>query len=715
MDVKTYCRLCHGLCGLVATIEDGKVTAVRGDHDHALTRGYACIKGLQYPELHHGPGRLRESLKRKADSGGHAPIASEAAFGEIAARLGAIVDAHGPHAVAVFSGTQSAYNILHGQFARSFMQSLGSRSHFSTMSIDQSAKWVAAERLGAFASGRQNFFDSEVWLFAGTNPLVSLQGGTLSGAPIYNPMKSLREAKARGLKLIVVDPRRSETARHADLHLQALPGEDAVIFAALINIILSEGWQDAEFCARFVNGLAGLAAAVKPFTPALAARRADVPEAQLRQAARMFAREARTGMASSGTGPDMGPYSNLSEHLIECLNVICGRYAREGTKIRHPGVLASHKPAYAEVIGPNRGWEKGPQSRVADAGMLMGQMMSGVLADEILTEGEGQIRALICAGGNPAAALPDQEKAVRALQSLDLLVTIDPRYSETARLADYVIAPTLALERPDHTRGHEPQMPIAFAQYTPKLVDPPAGSDVVDDWYVYWSLARRLGLPLSVSGRGLDMDHAPSADELLAMMTGRSPISLDEVKRYPGGKVFETQDRFVQPARPEASDRFEVAPQDVVEELAEVLQASSSPALTGGHTHRLVVRRTRELMNTLGKDVAGIRKRVRFNPAWMNPADMAALGLAEGDPVTVRSSDGAIAAIVQGDEAVRAGVVSMSHGWGVLPGEAGRYETDGSATTRLIGRHHRVERINAMPQMTAIPIAIEKRDAAGSA
>jgi anaerobic selenocysteine-containing dehydrogenase len=711
MEAKTYCRICHGLCGMVATIEDGKVIAVRGDRDHALTRGYTCIKGLQYPELHHGPGRLRHSLKRQPE-GGHAPIASEQAFDEIAARLAAIITEHGPNAVALFSGTQAAYNILHGQFTRSFMNALGSRSSFSTMSIDQSAKWVTAERLGRFASGRQNFLDSDVWLFAGTNPLVSLQGGVLSGAPIYNPMKSLREARQRGLKLIVVDPRQSETARQADLHLQILPGEDAVVFAGLLNIILSESWHDAEFCARFVNGLEDLARAVKPFTPQLVSTRADVPQAQLWDAARLFAVQSKTGMASSGTGPDMGPYSNLSEHVIECLNVVCGRYAREGTQIRHPGVLASHKPAYAQVIGPQRGWERGPQSRVRDAGMLMGEMMSGALADEILTPGEGQIRAVICAGSNPAAALPDQEKAVRALRSLDLLVTLDPRYCETARLADYVIAPTQAFERPDHTRGHEPNMPIAFAQYTPKLIDPEPGSDVVDDWYFYWSLARRLGLSLSVSGRGLDMDEAPGADELLAMVTGRSTVSLEEVKAHPGGKVWDVPSRTVQPAQPDARDRFEVAPPDVAAELAEALAAAGQPSVLGGeYTHLMVVRRTRELMNSLGKDVEGIRKRAKFNPACMNPADMAAMGLKDGDAVTVRSSDGAIAAVVQGDETLRRGVVSMSHGWGALPEEAASYESAGSATSRLIGRGHRIERINAMPQMTAIPIAIEPRAA----
>lgn len=711
MEVETYCRICHGNCGMVATVEDNKLVSVRGDRDNVLTRGYTCIKGLQYPELHHGKGRLRQSLKRRPN-GGHDPITSEAVFDEIAARMHETIQSHGPNSVAIFQGTQAAYNILHGQFVRSFMQAIGSKSVFSTMTIDQSAKWVTAGRLGTFASGRQNFQDSDVWLFAGTNPLVSLQGGILSGAPIYNPMKSLRDAKAKGLKLIVIDPRKTETARHADLHIQPIPGEDVALFAGLLNIILTEGWHDSEFCERFVNGLDALSEAVKTFTPSLVATRAGVPEDQLLQAAKLFALDSKIGMASSGTGPDMAPFSNLAEHLLECLNVLCGRYAREGSLIANPGVLSSHKPVFAQVNGPNRMWDKGPKSRISGEGMVNDQLMAGTLSDEILTKGDGQIRMLICAGSNPAAALPDQEKAVKALKSLDCLITIDPRYSETARLADYVIAPTFAFERPDHTRGHEPNMPFAFAQYTPRIIEPEPDMDVVDDWYFYWSLAKRLGLQLSASGRQIDMLVAPSADELLERMAGRATIPYDDIKAQPGGKVWDVPERRVQPARPDAADRFEVAPEDVVAEIAEYLGWSNFTQPSTGDasfTHLLIVRRMRELMNTLGKDVDGIRNRVKYNPAYLHPEDLKALGLISGDAVVVRSVDGAIDAIVKDDETMRPGTVSMSHGWGSLPGEDEAYDGIGSATTRLMGRHHRVERINAMPQMTAIPVEITKR------
>ena len=703
MDVRTYCRLCHGNCGLVATVEDGRVIAVRGDHDNPLTRGYACIKGLSYPEFHHGPGRLKHSLARGAD-GAHRPVGSEALFDAVAARIAAIVARHGPDAVALIQGTQSAYNILHGLFAGAFLRALGSSSRFSTMTIDQSAKWVAAARLGTFASGRQGFSGADVWLLAGSNPLVSLQGGLLSGFPIYNPMKSLRDARARGLKLIVVDPRASETARNADLHLQIRPGEDATLFAGLLNIILSEGWGDADFCARHVNGVDALAQAVRPFTPERTAARAGVPVEQLHQAAALFARDSRRGMAASGTGPDMGPRSNLAEHLIESLNAVCGRYARAGERIANPGVLASARPVLEEAQSPSREWERGPKSRVADTGRLQGEKMTGALAQEILTPGEGQIRALICAGANPAAALPDQLAAVKALGALDLLVTIDPRYSETARLAHYVVAPTLALERPDHTRGHEANMEVSFAQYTPAVIAPEPGSDVVDDWYFYWAVAKRLGLQLTVSGRAVDMETAPSAEDLLAGLASRGAVTLEELKRHPGGKVFEVAAAFVQPGRDGHAGRLEACPPDVAAALAELERDTglADPA----YPFRLIVRRTREMMNTLGKDMAAIRGRGTYNPAWMHPDDLAGLGLDDGARVEIRSPAGAISAIVRADATVRPGAVSMTHGFGALPGEDETYETVGANVSRLLGGPLPVEAINAMPLMSAAPVSV---------
>src|SRR5690606_24197652 len=190
----------------------------------------------------------------------------------------------------------------------------------------------------------------------GTKAMVAMLGGLNSFVPI-NPAKRIKEAKAHGLRLVVIDPRYTETARHADIFLQPYPGEDPTIAAGMLRLVLANGWFDAEFCDQYVHGLDALRNAVEPFTPEYVSRRAGVPEDLFISATELFARQSRSGAAASGTGPNMAPRSNLADHLIECLNVVCGRYPRAGDPIANPGVMSPPAPFRAEVIAPTRPWE----------------------------------------------------------------------------------------------------------------------------------------------------------------------------------------------------------------------------------------------------------------------------------------------------------------------------------------------------------------------
>ena len=192
----------------------------------------------------------------------------------------------------------------------------------------------------------------------------------------------------------------------------------------------------------------GLRRAVESFTPEYVGKRAGLARGQLRQAAELFAHNAKRGAAIAGTGPDMAQHSNLAEHLIECLNVVCGRYLREGERVPNPGVLMPRQPRRARVIAPRRSWESGHKSRIRGVGMLFGEMMAGIMADEILVPGKGQIKAIIVDGGNPVNSLPDQRKTVQALSSLELLVTIDPVMSNTAKLSHYILPPSCSTNAP---------------------------------------------------------------------------------------------------------------------------------------------------------------------------------------------------------------------------------------------------------------------------
>ena len=709
-EVKSFCRICIGACGTVLTLDDnGCISAIRADKDHPASGGYVCVKGLQAPAAHNGPQRLLHPLERGPD-GAFGRIPLEQALDEIADRLRQIIERDGPEAVAAFRGTQSGLNSTAYFMLPEWLKAIGSPSFFSTMTVDQSAKWVTVERLGVWGAGRHPFHDSDVLMIFGANPLVSISA---VGFDTINVARQIKDAKARGMKLIVIDPRLTETARHADLFLQPRPGEDPTIAAGLLRIILSEGWHDTEFCARYVDDLEGLRRAVEPFTADYVEQRAGLARSKLRQAAELFAHRAKRGAAISGTGPNMAAHSNLAEHLIECINVVCGRYLRAGERVPNPGVLIPRRPRRARVIAPRRSWERGHKSRIRGVGTLFGEMMAGIMADEILLPGKGQIKALMVDGGNPVNSLPDQRKVARALSSLELLVTIDPIMSNTARLSHYILPPRLQYERADlpTTRDYETLFfHVPFSQYTPGVAKPPPGSEVVDDWYVFWALARRLGRTIVYDGVPLDMTNPPSTEDLVAIVTRNSQVSLDEIKKYPGGKIFEPERQYVEPANdPEAT--FAVIPADVAEELAavasEAFDAGGAKSGIGEvFTHRLSARRMREVSNTMYQELPAIRRRRPYNPAWLHPRDLEQLGLTSGDKIEIISEHGRITAIVQADETIRPGVISMSHGWGPLPDAADEGETQGSPVNRLVSSERHIESINAMPRQSAIPVKI---------
>lgn len=702
-EAHTFCRICQGMCGMVATIEDGRVVKVRGDRDNAMTRGFACSKGLASPEFHNGPRRLLHHQRRRVD-GTHEPIGFDDALDLVAERLRPIIDTHGPGAVAAYIGTQATCNAVYRPLAIDFMRALGSPSLFSSMTIDQSAKWVTVGRMGSYLAGRQPLAGADVWLLCGVNPMVSMSGWS-GGLPPYDPVKQIKEARRGGLKLIVIDPVRTQTAENADLFLQPLPGHDAAIFAALIRIVLAEGWHDREFCAAYADGLDALAAAVAPFDERMVTARAGLSPGQLRAVAEMFARDGRRGCAGGGTGPNMASHSNLAEHLIEALNVICGRYNRAGEPVPYLPVLQPTRTVRAEVRPPRRTWEAGHKGTTG-IGTMFGEMMTATLADDILHDGPGGLRALFCIGSNPANALPDQRKAVSALRSLDLLVTSDVVWSDTARLADAVFAVKQPFERPDHTQFLEGLgLELPFAQYTPALVDPPAGSDVVDDWLVYYRLAQRLGLQLAL-GERLDMAVTPTSDGLLNQLASGATIPYEVVKAAPSGAVFDRKPPLIAPPRLGRDARLALAPADIVADMA-ALQADDDRRTVRGcfATHLLTSRRERETMNSFGRDLTTTRRRFAANPAWMNPADVTELGVQEGASVRIMAEEDEIITEVRSDPSVRRGIISMSHGWGSLSNDPG-CKTIGASTARLVTTSQAVQPINAMPVMSGIPVLI---------
>ena len=711
---KSYCRLCFGMCGMDVMIEEDRVVAVKPDMANPLTQGYSCVKGRDAPSGMYGPRRNLRPLKRVGDR--HVPIGLEEALDEIGEKLKAIIAETGEESVALFRGTGTFGSSVAVFSWPNLAQSIGTQ-RFSTMTIDQSAKWVAEDRLGKWEAGWHSYRDADVWLFAGVNPMVSVWSWN---TPAQNPTKHMKEAKARGMKVIVIDPRASEVAAYADLHLQIYPGEDSAVAAGLIHVILREGWYDAEFCAAHVNGLDELRSAVAPFTPNVVAARAGISAEELVAAARMFAHEARRGYIDTGTGVNMAAFPNLAEHLYRVVGVICGRFRRAGEVLPSPGVLFAKPAPRAQAISPARSFETSPKSRVRGAAMLMGERATPTLPEEILTPGEGRIRALLISGANPANAIPDRDKTVEALRALDLLVVVEPFQSETARLADYVLPPKILYEHADVTCGLElTNLEAPYAQYTAALVPPPPGSELADEGYIAWSIAKRLGVTFTYFGTPMDMTTPPTDETFMRIFTASANVPFDELQTSAvGGRIYSDLPPVqVQPAD-ETAGRFEVMPADVALELAAFGRtpgASRVVGAAGEYPLRLISRRARETVNTSCRDFPSARKRMPFNPLKAHPSDLQRIGLCDGAECWVVSANGRIPGIVKADATLKPGVVSMTHGFGGLPGEDADYRQRGSSVSELVSLDRDCEPLQAMPLMSGVPVRVEPRGVSAGA
>ena len=726
--VRGTCRACMVSCGVFFEIEAGRVVRIQGDKDDPASHGYTCKRGRDMPRQLHSSNRLRRPLRRGAD-GALEPTDGKTAVREIAARLGALVEAHGPASVALYNGTYALAPPA-SMIAPAFMSALGSPMTFSCGSIDQPGKFLARALHGQWLGGGPPFNEAETWLFVGTNPAVS----GLGGVPTVNPNYYLHRAVKRGIQLVVIDPRRSETARKARVHLQPRPGEDPAVLAGMIRIVLEESLHDADFVAAHSRGLEALRQAVEPFTPELVAARADVPAEKLREAARVFA-SARTGGANAGTGPNMSPRGVLSEYLLACLVTLCGFRARAGDRDPNPGVLVPRGPRRAQAQGPMPAWGYPPKLRVRGLSNTACGLPTGALADEILLEGEGQIRALFCLGGNPMQAWPDQDKTRAALEKLDLLVVLDPRLTQTARFAHYVVPPKLPPEIPALTYDFEELeshsagwgYPLPYAAYREALVEPPPGSDLMEDWELFYDLARELGLALQPylgilrlpgdpPGRfvALDMERKPSTDELFDELCRGSRIPLDEVRRHHEGRVYDDPDCVVQPPDPDCGDRLELADPVMLEQLGEAA-LRSGVAGDEAFPFRLVNRRLPNTLNSLGREQPYLVRERPHHPAYMHPDDLAALGLELGTVVAITSKVATVFAVVLASDDLRRGLVSMSHGYGLDLEQLGPDDDPGEPQPGSLGRHTGAlasaerdyqEDYSGLPRMSTIPVRV---------
>ncbi len=714
----TVCRICQVSCDLVVTLEDGKVQSIHGNKDNPVYHGYSCIKGRASGDLLSLPSRLLHSQERQAD-GTFVPLDGDEAIRRVAAKLNAIIAEHGARAVGMFIGTYCTINPLFDTIARTFMQSIGSPMVIDNLTIDQPGTLTGAALHGSWLAGPPSMDEWEALLLVGANPIVSMNGGLG-----VNPARQLKRMRERGMKLVVIDPRRTECARQADIHLQPRPGEDAAIMAGLIRQIIADGNLDQEFIDAETQGFDALQAAVAPFTPEMVANRAGIDADELVAAARILG-AARKGVAATGTGANMSGHPTTVVYLAKVLSSFRGWWRRAGEEIANPGVFINPFPPIAASTGPLPVKDVGAEMHARGVKASLAGIPVSAVPDEILTDGPGKIRAMIIAGANPVLAWPDQDKVVEAFEDLDLLVCIEPFMGATAEMADYVLAPKLALESETNSAANEKWTlggpgwgyPIPYGQAEPPVVDPPEGSDLREDWEFVFDLAQAMGVQLHLPsmatfdpqqavalGTRLDMANKPSSAEIWAIAQNGAPVGYEQLRATRGPQVLNRPPLTVLP-KPEGMEaRLELAAQLAMADLAGI--AAKPPAPESDYPFRLISRRLSDVNNSCSHDNPRQLRKWPTNPAFIHPDDLMRIGASTGDLVAIESAKDRIVGVAQADETLRPGCIAMPHSWGRHPRHEQRPRVDGANTGRLVSIERDLDPVTGQPLMSGIPVRL---------
>lgn len=719
----TFCRICEALCGLEATIEGGQVTALRPDAAHLATDEFACPKGLKQHRMYRGPDRLTQPLRRRGDT--FEPISWEVALREIGARVQAIKRDHGADAIAMYVGTAAGFSLLHPIFAQAFMLGLGSRSMYSTATQDCANKFTVARELYGYPF-TQPFPDldhTRCLIVVGANPVVS----KWSFLQVPNPGKRLRELQDRGARLFVVDPRRTESAKAAGQHVFIRPGTDVFFFLAFLQELVAQHGVRRDLVERHSHGIDALLRLAAPWTPERVAPLTQIPAEVLREMVRAYLSADGAALYSS-TGVNMGGQGALCFWLQEAINFVSGNLDRRGGTLVGRGIFDF--PKWMAKLGVLM---RNDRTRVGDYLSVNDAFPSGVLADEIMTPGPGQVRALFVTGGNPLLTVPNAGKLRESFRQLDLLVTLDIYRNETGQLAHYILPAASPLERPD--------LPFIFPlflglqrqpylQATRALQAPPG--EARDESTVYHDLAAASRAPLFGSRLAQGFFSA-----LRALYRWRKPAAgggipqewvLDGILRLCGqGSWAELLAHPHGRLRP-AHQPGDFLPQRVLTKdkrlhfdipalwaQANGLEALFARELEDRATLRLITKRAVTTHNSWTHNLDEFAHNARgTNFLYMHPEDAATRGLADGDLADVTSAAATVRVPVKLLDDLLPGAVALPHGWGHqhAPGLSVASRTRGvNANLLATSGPGQLEPSSGMARLTGIPV--EVRRAAG--
>ena len=695
------CPLCEACCGLEIKVSGGRVASIRGHDADVLSAGYICPKGVALKDLHEDPDRLRTPLIKR--NGTHVPATWEEAFAEIEKRLPPLIAAHGRNATGIVVGNPSAHKIGLLTYFGKLARALGTKNVFSASTLDQMPKQLASGLMfGHWLSiALPDITRTDLLLVIGANPLAS--NGSMWTVPDFKG--KAKALQARGGKLVVIDPRRTETAAMTDAHHFIRPGADVFLLAAMVNTLFAENLVKLGNVAEWVNGVDEVQKAVAPFTADAVGARCGIDPHTIRALARQLASAPRAAVYAR-IGTCTQEYGSLASWLVDVLNTLTGNLDREG------GVLFAKSAAFASNTAGKPGIGKGVstgrhQARVSGAPEVYGELPMTCMAEEIETPGEGQVRALFTVATNPVLSSPNGPRLAKALDSLDFMVSLDIYLNETTRHAD-VVLPGLSPLEEMHYDVAFPQLSWRnHARYSPAVFAAPQGQP--EEWQTILKLAA------IVQGKGAHtdanaLDDAQFAEDAVRMFGEHADAVIAATRNLRGpSRGLEVAlrtgpygDQFGMRKAPTPPAARGSLPRDGLT-LAQVIASNPTGGIDLGELQPRIpevlrtpsgkvelappillqdLERAVQSLRGLAPDLVIIGRRdVRSNNSWMHnlpilakgpvrctalvhPSDAARLGLQHGAWADISSALRTVQAQVHVSTEMMPGVVSLPHGWG---------------------------------------------------
>jgi anaerobic selenocysteine-containing dehydrogenase len=679
------CPICEAMCGVVIEHRDGQVISIKPDRDDVLSRGHICPKAVALKDIHEDPDRLRRPMRRSEE--GWSEVSWTEAYEEVERRVGEVRARHGNDAVAIYAGNPVVHNLGAMLGIGDFIRAVRTRNLYSATSVDQLPHMMASQMMFGhqFLIPVPDVDRTLLFVCIGGNPVAS--GGSIMGAPGFE--RRIEALKARGGRFVVIDPRRTESARIADEYLPIRPGTDVFLLLALLKEVFATGAADAGHLGVHIDGIDALREAVGAFDAVELAARTGIAPGRIAALAREIAAEPRA-LVYGRVGACTQEFGGLTLWLIYCLNLVTRHMDAEG------GMMFAEPAVDLTSAYGSPGHYDRFRSRVRGLPEFGNELPVATLADEILTPGKGQVRGLFTVAGNPVLSTPNGRQLDRALESLEFMVSVDPYLNETTRHAHLILPPTSPLEH-----GHYDVALSGFAvrnvaKYAPALFPPPPGS--MHDHEILAELARRLrarsGLERNIAAvRGVVARRlGPDGAIDWMLRTGRygqeNRGSLGLLARLPGfaamRQQLEAPDR-----RPEGLSlaRLRASPHGI--DLGPLEPCLSRRLATPGRRIRLApppyLDDLARAARALAEPVPGLmligRRHVRSNNSWLHnsqrlvkgkprctlmihPEDAARRGVVEGAMVTLRSRVGSVEVAAEVTLDVMPGVVCLPHGWG---------------------------------------------------